>query len=127
MKLRKTSIMLVLAILSVECSKEENSLDDKMNLLLDVYWHYPEVVGEIPATGYIFSAPMVFRKNKMVYIGGVESEWEFIENGKSLKIKYLNTNNFSKYEIIKLSKTEFQFKHYNKAGDFLIELNYRPR
>lgn len=119
-------LIFITTIVVLSCSDDNDSLESRTALLVDVYWYNSDVIGTTPS-GYIVVSPIVFRRDKTVFIGGTKSNWTFIENGRSIKITSQQTNYFNKYEIINLTETEFHFKHYDGSEQFAAELIYRPR
>jgi hypothetical protein len=117
-----TTILLLLTIPQLfSCSDDNDAIEVKTNLLVDVQWWNSGIIGTAPS-GYPVVSPLFFKRDKNATIGGSQVKWTFIENGRSVQIKYSNYSD--KYEIINLSETEFHFKHYDSSGNFLIELKY---
>jgi hypothetical protein len=119
-------LILLTSIVLLSCSDDNNNFEEKTNLLVDVYWFNSEIIGT-PTTGYSAVSPILFKRDMTVYIGGNQSKWSFIENGKSIKISSEQSNSYNKYEILGLTKTEFHFKHFDGSENFMAELKYRPR
>ena len=116
-----TRLFLLIITFLMSCTDDNDALEAKTNLLVDVQWWNSEIIGTSP-TGYAVVSPLVFKRDKNATIGGNQVTWKFIENGNSIQLTYSNYSD--KYEIINLSETEFHFKHYDSSGDFLIELKY---
>jgi hypothetical protein len=120
MKIIRT-LLLLTALQLFSCSDDNDTLEAKTNLLVDIQWWNSGIIGTAPS-GYVTVSPLVFYRNKNAKIGGSQANWKFIDNGRSIQISYSNYSD--KYEIINLIATEFHFKHYDNSGNFLVELKY---